>query len=85
MYKTQEHNNFIYTFRQYKYTIFNKHRKGRSNNKKKTCNYEQIEFLCVQTPFQGGTLYHLKGSLFQINQKTANDKQKIIAIINLCL
>ena len=35
MYKTQEHNNFIYTFRQYKYTIFNKHRKGRSNNKKK--------------------------------------------------
>jgi hypothetical protein len=46
MYKTQEHNNFIYTFRQYKYTIF-KHRKGTSNNKKKTCNNEQIEFLCV--------------------------------------
>ena len=35
MYNTQEHNKFIYTFRQYKYTIFNKHRKRTSNNKKK--------------------------------------------------
>ena len=33
MYKTQEQNNFIYTSRQYKYTIFNKHRKATSNNK----------------------------------------------------
>jgi hypothetical protein len=28
-------------------------------------------------------LYHLKGILFKINPKTANDKK--IAIINLCL
>jgi hypothetical protein len=29
-----------------------KHRKRTSNNKTKTCNNEQIEFLCAYTPFQ---------------------------------
>ena len=32
-----------------------------------------------------GTSFHLKGSLFKINPKTANDKKNLIAIINLCL
>ena len=32
-----------------------------------------------------GNLYHLKGSLLKINLKTANDKKKLIAIINLSL
>jgi hypothetical protein len=32
-----------------------------------------------------GILYHLKGSLFKINLKMANDKKKLIAIINLSL
>jgi hypothetical protein len=43
--------------------------------------------VCIDTISSNivGTLYHLKGSLFKINLKTANDKKKIIAIINLCL
>ena len=48
---------------------------------KKSCNNEQIEFSSSIV----GTLYHLKGSLFKINLKTASNKQKLIAIINLCL
>jgi hypothetical protein len=32
-----------------------------------------------------GNLYHLKESLLKINLKTANDKKKLIAIINLSL
>jgi hypothetical protein len=32
-----------------------------------------------------GILYHLKGSLLKKNLKTANDKKKLIAIINLSI
>ena len=46
MYNTQEHNNFIYTFRQYK--IFNKKtEKEQVIIKKKNCINEQMDFLCV--------------------------------------
>ena len=33
MYNTQEHNKFIYTFRQYKYTIFNNFQQTQKKNK----------------------------------------------------
>ena len=52
---------------------------------KKTCNNEQIEFLCVQTPFQVTQLVFYIIYIFKINLKTANDKKKLIAIINLSL
>ena len=46
---------------------------------KKTFNNEQIEYsVCIDT-FSSrivGTLYHLKGSLFKLNLKTANDKKQ---------
>jgi hypothetical protein len=45
MYNTQEHNNSFIPLGSINIqfsTIFNKHRKRTSNNKKKTCNNEQI-------------------------------------------
>ena len=46
-----------------------------------------INSVCIDTFSSSivGTLYHLKGSLFIINIRTANNKKKLIAIINLCL
>ena len=61
-----------------------KHRKRTSNNNTNFQQWTNRIAVCIDTFSSNivGTLYHLKGSLFQINLKTAIDKKKLIAIIN---
>ena len=86
MYNTQEHNNSCIPLGSN--IQFSTNTEKEQVIIKTNCNNEQIEFLCVQTPFQVTQLifYIIERELIQNKSKNGyNDQKKLIAIIYLSL